>query len=510
VSEDDLTATRRAKLAELRAAGRAYPNDFRPGDRAADLHARFGASAAEELERERSSARIAGRIVGKRSFGQAMFVVVEDASGRIQTYLRRDQLSPEAFALARSLDLGDVVGVAGKVFRTKTNELTVAASEVALLAKCLHAPPEKWHGLADVEIRHRQRYLDLIANPGVRDTLRKRSRVIAGVRRFLDERGFLEVETPILQQVAGGATARPFRTHHNTLDLDLQLRIAPELFLKRLMVGGLERVFEIGRNFRNEGISTQHNPEFTMLEFYQAYATFEDLMPLTEALVCGLADEIVGSRVLRYGEHAIDLNPPWRRIALLDETARAAGCSSEELRDAAAARRVAERHGIAIPPAAGAGWIATALFEHLIEPTLVQPTFVTGFPAEVSPLARPNDRDPFLVDRFELYVVARELANGFSELNDPELQKERFAEQLENRARGDDEAHPMDEDYVTALEYAMAPAAGEGIGIDRLVMLLCDAPSIRDVIAFPLLRPERGGAGSGGSLASEPEEAPPR
>jgi lysyl-tRNA synthetase, class II len=505
VSDDDLTAARRAKLAELRAAGRAYPNDFRPADIVADLQRRFGGRAADDLERESPPARIAGRVVGKRSFGQAMFVVLEDASGRMQAYLRRDRLSPETFALARSLDLGDLAGVAGQMFRTKTDELTVAASELVLLAKCLHAPPGKFHGLADVETRYRQRYLDLMVNPEVRDVLRKRSRLIAGVRRFLGERDFLEVETPILQQIAGGAAARPFRTHHNALDLDLQLRIAPELFLKRLLVGGLERVFEIGRNFRNEGISTQHNPEFTMLEFYQAYATFEDLIPLTEEMVSTLAEEIAGTMVVRHGDRSIDLTPPWRRISLLEETASAAGCSPDELREEASARRAAERHRVAIPPAAGAGGIATALFERLVEPTLEQPTFVVGFPAEVSPLARPNDRDPFLVDRFELYVAAREVANGFSELNDPDLQRARFAAQLESRSRGDDEAHPMDEDYVTALEYAMPPAAGEGIGIDRLAMLLCDAPSIRDVIAFPLLRPERrepdpepgGGSGEG-------------
>ncbi|HZR83067.1 MAG TPA: lysine--tRNA ligase [Candidatus Binatia bacterium] len=503
MSDDDLTATRRAKLAEWRAAGRPYPNDFRQTDHARDLHARFGSSDAAALEALAQVARVAGRIVGKRSFGQAMFVVVEDASGRLQTYLRRDALPADAWAVARTLDLGDVVGVAGTVFRTKTNELTIAASEVALLAKCLHVPPEKWHGLADVEIRYRRRYLDLIANPSVRDVFRKRAQIVAGIRRFLDERGFLEVETPILQQIAGGAAARPFRTHHNTLDLDLQLRIAPELFLKRLLVGGFERVYEIGRNFRNEGISTQHNPEFTMLEFYQAYATFEDLIPLTEELVSGLADEVCGARVVPYGEHRIDLTPPWRRISLVPEAARAAGASQDELRDPIAARRVAERRGVAVPPGVGAGWIATALFEQLVEPTLVQPTFVTGFPTEVSPLARGNDRDPFLVDRFELYVAAREAANGFSELNDPDDQRARFLAQLESRARGDEEAHPMDEDYVSALEYAMPPAAGEGIGIDRLTMLLCDAPSIRDVVLFPLLRPERRPGGD-----APPEEDP--
>jgi lysyl-tRNA synthetase class 2 len=505
VSDDDLTATRRAKLAELRAAGRAYPNDFRPEHRAGELQVRFASSEAAALEAERPPARIAGRIMGKRSFGQAMFLVVEDASGRIQAYLRRDQLDPDTFALARSLDLGDRIGVAGTVFRTKTNELTVGATEMVLLAKCLHAPPEKWHGLSDVEIRYRQRYLDLLANPGVRDVFRKRALLVAGIRRFLTERGFLEVETPILQQVAGGAAARPFRTHHNALGLDLQLRIAPELFLKRLLVGGFDRVFEIGRNFRNEGISTQHNPEFTMLEFYQAYATYEDLMPLTEGMVSSLAVEIAGSMQVPYGEHTIDLTPPWRRISLVEEAARAAGGRPEDMRDPDAARRLAERNGVPIPPGAGAGGIATAIFEQLVEPTLLQPTFVTGFPTEVSPLARASDRDPFLVDRFELYVVAREMANGFSELNDPDDQRARFLSQLESRARGDEEAHPMDEDYVTALEYGMPPAAGEGIGIDRLIMLLCDAPSIRDVILFPLLRPERRGAAA--SPAGDADES---
>jgi len=496
VSDDDLTATRRAKLRELRAVGRAYPNDFRPAHRASQLHSAFESADASALESARPPARVAGRVVGRRSFGQAMFVTVDDGGGRIQAYLRRDQLPPDAWETSRSLDLGDQVGVEGTLFRTKTNELTVAASEVRLLAKCLHAPPEKWHGLADVEIRYRQRYLDLLSNPAVRDVFRKRARIVAGIRRFLSERGFLEVETPILQQIAGGAAARPFRTHHNALGLDLQMRIAPELFLKRLLVGGFDRVFEIGRNFRNEGISTQHNPEFTMLEFYQAWATYEDLMPLTEQMVCALAEEVAGGRVVRCGEHEIDLTPPWRRISLVGAAASAAGCNESDLRDPERARQVAERHGVAIPPAAGAGGIATAIFEHLVEPTLVQPTFVTGFPTEVSPLARPSDSDPWVVDRFELYVVAREMANGFSELNDPDDQRERFLSQLANRERGDDEAHPMDEDYVTALEYAMPPAAGEGIGIDRLAMLLCDAPSIRDVILFPLMRPDRRAAAS--------------
>ncbi|MEW6272426.1 MAG: lysine--tRNA ligase [Thermodesulfobacteriota bacterium] len=488
-TEDDLTATRRAKLADLRARGNAYPNGFKPLQHASELHAAYGASDAAALDAAKPAASIAGRVVANRDFGKASFVVVEDVSGRIQTYLRRDALGAEQSELARSLDLGDLIGVEGTVFRTRKGELTVDARRLVLLAKCLHPLPEKWHGLSDVEIRYRRRYLDLIANREVRDLFLARSRVLAGIRSFLTARDFVEVETPILQTIAGGAAARPFLTHHNALDLELQLRIAPELFLKRLLVGGFERVFEIGRNFRNEGISTQHNPEFTMLEFYQAYATWEDLLPLLEEMVGELALGLTGSAVVKYGEHEIDLRPPWRRISLLEETARAAGCTAADLRDPERAASVAARHGVVPPPGAGAGGVATALFEHLVEAQLVQPTFVTGFPAEVSPLARSSDGDPFVVDRFELYAVGREMANGFSELNDPDDQRARFLAQLESRTRGDDEAHPMDEDYVLALEHGMPPAAGCGVGIDRLVMLLCDAPSIRDVILFPLLRP---------------------
>ncbi len=488
-TEDDLTATRRAKLAALRAEGQAYPNRFRPEHHAADLHAAYGASDAATLEASRPAAMVAGRVVANRDFGKASFVVLEDVTGRIQTYLRRDRLDERGFALARSLDLGDLIGVEGTVFRTRKGELTVEVSRIVMLAKCLHAPPEKWHGLSDVEIRYRKRYLDLIANREVRDVFIARAKILAGLRRFLVERDYVEVETPILQTIAGGAAARPFLTHHNALDLDLQLRIAPELFLKRLLVGGFERVFEIGRNFRNEGISTQHNPEFTMLEFYQAYSTWEDLLPLLEEMIGGLAREITGSTVVPYGEHQLDFGPGWRRISLLEETARVAACDPADLRHPEKVREIAARHGVAIPPGAGPGGIATAIFEHLVEPGLVQPTFVTGFPAEVSPLARANDEDPFLVDRFELYVATRELANGFSELNDPDDQRARFLAQLESRARGDAEAHPMDEDYVHALEYGMPPAAGCGLGVDRLTMFLCNAPSIRDVILFPLLRP---------------------
>jgi lysyl-tRNA synthetase, class II len=488
VSDNDLTAARRAKLDELRSRGNAYPNTFRPKDTAGELQETHLHDEAEALEAKARHVEIAGRVVAKRSFGQASFVVIQDATGRIQAYLKKDQLSEEDFQLAKNLDVGDVVGTGGTLFRTRTNELTVGSKTFFPIAKCLHPLPEKWHGLTDVEIRYRRRYLDLIVNPEVAELFRKKAQIIAGIRRFLTERGFVEVDTPILQTIAGGAAARPFLTHHHTLDMDLQLRIAPELFLKRLLVGGLDRVFELGRNFRNEGISTQHNPEFTMLEFYQSYATYEELMTLTEELVSGLAKDVRGETVLEYGEHTLTLTPPWRRISLVDATAEAAGCTVAELRSSSGAADVAKRHGVALPPGGGAGAIATALFEHLVEPTLIQPTFVTGFPAEVSPLARPSDADPFLVDRFELYVAGRELANGFSELNDPDLQRERFQAQVASRSQGDEEAHPMDADYVTALEYGMPPAAGEGIGIERLAMILCGAPSIRDVILFPLLR----------------------
>lgn len=488
-SQDDLSQQRRAKLEALREQGGAYPNSFCPEHRAGTLQREAEGETAETLEAASRRVSVAGRVMAKRSFGKALFLVLEDATDRIQVYARKNDLPEEVFARAKDTDVGDRIGVAGPLMRTRTGELTVAVETLSLISKCLHPLPEKWHGLTDVEVRYRRRYLDLIATPGVRDSFRKRAAIVAGIRNFLAGRDYIEVETPILQSVAGGAAAKPFLTHHNTLDMDLQLRIAPELFLKRLLVGGFERVFEIGRNFRNEGISTRHNPEFTMLEFYQAYATCDDLLPLVEEMVVGLAESVAGGTKLTYGEEEIDLTPPWTRLDLVASTADAAGCSVEELRDDAGAAAVAERHHVKPPPGARAGGIATALFEELVEPNLVQPTFVTGFPAEVSPLARPSDADPFVVDRFELYCVRREVANGFSELNDPDLQRERFEAQLAQRASGDDEAHPMDEDYVHALEYAMPHAAGCGIGIDRLVMLLCNLPSIRDAILFPLLRP---------------------
>ena len=491
MEEQDQIVARRKKLAELEALGyRRFPNGFRPRDTAAEVLARHGETAGADLDAAPVPAIVAGRIMAMRDFGKAAFVQLQDRSGRIQIYVRRDEVGDRDFDVFRLLDLGDFAGFEGRLFRTKTGELSVLASRVHYLAKALRPLPEKWHGLQDVELRYRQRYLDLL-NPEVQRVFRVRAQVLQGVREFFAVRGYLEVETPMMQQIAGGALARPFVTHHNTLDLDLYLRIAPELFLKRLLVGGLERVFELNRNFRNEGISTEHNPEFTMLEFYQAYATWEDLLTITEELVSGVARAIVGDVRLPYGAHEIDLTPPWRRLAVKDAVAGATGLARAEVDDVGRLRAVAAERGIPLPPGAPYGKVLAEVFEKTAEAALIQPTFIIDYPVEISPLARQSDRDPTLVDRFELYIAGRELANGFSELNDPDEQRARFEGQLHARHGGDEEAHAMDEDYVRALEHGMPPAAGEGIGIDRLVMLLTNAPSIRDVILFPQLRPER-------------------
>src|SRR4051794_4231789 len=490
--ESEQIRQRRANFEELQRLGvTAYPHAFAPTDAIESLVAAHGDTAGEALEASRVQTRTAGRILAIRSFGKANFLVISDGEAKIQVYLRKDALSERDFALFKLLDFGDFVGVEGHLFRTKTNELTIWASRLEFLAKCFIPLPEKWHGLQDVEIRYRQRYLDLIVNPDARRVFETRSRVLASIRTFLNARGYLEVETPMMQAIAGGALARPFVTHHNALDLDLYLRIAPELYLKRLVVGGFERVFELNRNFRNEGISTEHNPEFTMLEFYQAYATFEDAMALTEELFAELATTIAGGLRVPYGEHTIDFTPPWSRLSMKDAVARYAEMPRADVDDPAKLRAVAEARKIPVAPTAGYGKLLTEVFEKTAEASLIQPTFIVDFPTEVSPLARQNDRDPSIVDRFELYVAGRELANGFSELNDPDEQRARFEAQLRERARGDDEAHQMDEDYIRALEHGMPPAAGEGIGIDRLVMLLTNSPSIRDVILFPQLRPER-------------------
>jgi lysyl-tRNA synthetase class 2 len=496
-NEAEQIAQRKAKLDELVRLGVApYPHRF---DRSAAITAIVdaqGARTAEALEVERPEVRTAGRILGVRRFGKASFVVLSDGLARLQVYVREDSLPERDFRVFRLLDFGDQIGVAGRVFRTRTNELTIWAREIVFLAKCLLPMPEKWHGLTDIEARHRQRYLDLIVNPEARAVFETRARVVAGLRRFLDARGFLEVETPMMQPIAGGALARPFVTHHNALDLDLYLRVAPELYLKRLTVGGIERVYEINRNFRNEGISTEHNPEFTMLEFYEAYVDYEHLMRLTEAMLSEVVREVTGGLDVPWGDEKLSFAPPYRRVSLRHAAAEAAASRlgrpvvEADLGDPARARAIAEALGLDVPASSGAGGVTMAMFEALCEDRLVQPTFVYDFPTEVSPLAKQRADDPETVERFELYAGRFEVANGFSELNDPAEQRRRFEAQRRARAAGDAEAHQMDEDYLRALEYGLPPTGGEGIGVDRLVMLVTNSPSIRDVILFPLLRPK--------------------
>ncbi len=483
---------RREKLAKLRDAGASvYPNDFKP-DRSLTQAIALGADVSDEdLHAAPRQVMVAGRIMALRRMGKAAFFHLQDRRAKLQVYVRKDRLGDEAFALFQTLDIGDIVGVGGHLFRTKTKELTVEARELRLLTKCLRPLPEKWHGLADVEARYRQRYVDLMVNPEVREVFEKRSRIVRLLRRFFEDRDFLEVETPMMQPIPGGAAAKPFITHHNSLDMELYLRVAPELFLKRLLVGGFERVFELNRSFRNEGISVRHNPEFTMVEFYQAYATFEDLIELTEELFVTLAKEVAGSLQLPYGEHAIDLTPPWQRLTIPEAIMLHGGAAQADVDSITGLQEFAKKHRLKVDLNAPYGKLLVEVFEEVAEAKLIQPTFMTGFPLEVSPLARKNDQNPALVDRFELYIGGRELANAFSELNDPADQRQRFLEQMTARAAGDEEANPIDDDYVRALEYGMPPAAGQGIGIDRLVMFLTNSPSIRDVIFFPLLRPQR-------------------
>ena len=497
VTESDQVLQRRANLEELRALGvDVYPRSFDPKATVEAIVTEHGETAGEALEAAQPTTRTAGRILAIRSFGKANFLVLSDGKAKIQVYLRKDALSERDFSIFKLLDFGDWVGVEGRLFRTKTNELTIWASGLEFLAKCLLPLPEKWHGLTDVETRYRQRYLDLVVNPDARRVFEVRSRVITAIREFLIARRYLEVETPMMQPIAGGALARPFVTHHNALDMRLFMRIAPELYLKRLTVGGIERVFEINRNFRNEGMSTQHNPEFTMLEFYEAYADYQHLMTLTEEMFRFVAQRAVGSGQLTFGVHEISFDEPFRRVSLR-EGARAAASkklgvevAESELRSRETAAAVAGRVGVAVAPSMGAGKIAAEIFERLCEDDLVQPTFVHDFPTEVSPLSKQKPDDPDTVERFELYIGGFEVANAFSELNDPVEQRRRFEDQLRSRAGGDEEAHAMDEDYIRALEFGMPPAAGEGVGIDRLVMLLTNSLSIRDVILFPLMRPK--------------------
>ena len=475
---------------------RPYPHRFDTTDTVTALVQRHAHQTAEALNAERTETITAGRVLSIRSFGKTSFLVLSDGNARLQVYVRQDSLPHRDFEVFKLLDIGDHVGVAGHLFRTKTNELSIWAHRLEFLAKCFLPLPEKWHGLQDVETRYRQRYLDLIVNPETRRVFETRSRVISAIRGFLTSRGFLEVETPMMQPIAGGALARPFETYHNALDMKLYLRIAPELYLKRLAVGGIERVFEINRNFRNEGISTQHNPEFTMLEFYWAYVDYERLMSFTEELLTEVARQVIGGSEFVFGEHTISLRTPFRRLSLRVAAAEAASerlglsVGADELRSQEAAHAIASRLGLDVPVTLGAGQLATEIFEDLWDGKLVQPTFVYDFPTEVSPLskARPDDADT--VERFELHIGGLEVANAFSELNDPDEQRRRFEAQLASRVRGDQEAHVMDEDYIRALEYGLPPTAGAGIGIDRLVMLLTNSPSIRDVILFPLMRPK--------------------
>ena len=472
-----------------------YANDFKPTHHIAEILASDSANEAvanlEDAPNVRVSFQVAGRILAMRKFGKASFLHIQDDSGRIQVYVKNDVVGEEFYSQFKKWDIGDIVGFKGKLFKTKTGEITILADTIKLITKSLRPLPEKFHGLTDVEMRYRQRYVDLIVNPEVRETFRKRIEIIRLLREFLSNRGFLEVETPMMQAVPGGATAKPFKTHHNALDMDLYLRIAPELYLKRLLVGGFEKVFEINRNFRNEGLSTRHNPEFTMLEFYQAYATYHDLMDLTEEMLSWLTSEVHGSMEVSYQGQVVDLSPPWKRYTLDEALTLIGGIGLDVLNDANAIVGLAKDKGIALEPQAGPGKAKTELFELLVEEKLVNPTFITAYPTEVSPLARRNEKNPLVTDRFELFITGREIANAFSELNDPVDQKRRFEKQIAERG-ADEEIHPvLDDDYIRALEYGLPAAAGEGIGVDRLVMLLTDSPSIRDVIIFPHLKAEK-------------------
>jgi lysyl-tRNA synthetase class 2 len=486
----ELIAQRKVKLCELRERGIAFPNDFRRDIVAGELHAHYDDKEHAELEQEKVHVRVAGRIMLFRIMGKASFIQIQDMSGKIQCYLRENELGKKVYAEFKKWDLGDIVGIEGFLFKTKTGELTVHAESTRLLTKALRPLPDKFHGLADRETRYRQRYLDLIANETSREIFRIRSKVIDGIRHFLNERNFLEVETPMMQIVQGGALAKPFVTHHNALDMALYLRIAPELYLKRLVVGGFERVYEINRNFRNEGLSLHHNPEFTMLEFYQAYADYHDLIALTENLLKTLTQNILGTQKIHYQGSDYDLSKPFKHITLRDAVLQHnPKLTPKDIDDQGALAKYAASLGIGVKPTYGLGKIQVEIFEKTVECNLKEPTFITEYPAEVSPLARRNNDNPFITDRFEFFMAGYEVANGFSELNDPEDQAERFRQQVAEKELGDEEAMHFDADYIIALEHGMPPTAGEGLGIDRLVMLFTDSPSIRDVLLFPHMRP---------------------
>jgi lysyl-tRNA synthetase class 2 len=484
----EIIARRREKLDEMKASGHnLFPNDFRVEHTISEVEAIL---ADPEVAADETGPKlcVAGRIMAINRFGKSAFLRFRDRTGQMQAYVRKDKVGDEAYALFKQMDVGDFIGLAGTLFQTKTGEWTLLSMRCELIAKATRPLPEKFHGLKDPEKRYRQRYLDLLMNADVRETFLRRSRTIQEIRSFFLERDYLEVETPMMQPIPGGAEATPFRTHHNALGMDLFLRIAPELYLKRLVVGGFERVFEINRNFRNEGVSTQHNPEFTMIEFYQAYATYNDLMALTEALFARVTKAVTGDATIVYQGNTIHMGEAFRRIDLMTSLVEIGGVPEEILDDKEQLLAFATEKGVKLTKTGRMGKIITKLFDLFVEPKLIQPTFITGYPVEVSPLSRRNDAAPDYTERFELFIAGREIANGFSELNDPEDQRGRFLQQVEDREAGNDEAHLMDSDYVEALEYGMPPTAGEGIGIDRLVMLLTDAPSIREVILFPHLK----------------------
>ena len=490
--ENKLIAQRREKLSVLREQGNAFPNDFRRDVLANDLHARYGDIAKEELETLNQRVAVAGRMMAKRVMGKASFTRLQDMSGSIQLFLQRDSLPEGVYNDGfKKWDVGDLIAAEGVMFKTQTGELSVKVDSLRLLTKSLRPLPEKFHGLSDMEVRYRQRYVDLIMNQEVKDTFRLRTRIIAFMRNYFDSHGYMEVETPMMQVIPGGATARPFETFHNALGLPMFLRVAPELYLKRLVVGGFERVYEINRSFRNEGVSTRHNPEFTMLEFYQAYADYKDLMNLSEDLLRKLTAQVLGSNTVSYQGESYDFGKPFARMSVFDSILHFnPDIKTEQISELPAARALAESLGIKLKDGYGLGKLQIEIFEKTVEHRLMDPTFITEYPTEVSPLARRNDNNPFVTDRFELFVGGREIANGFSELNDAEDQAERFHKQVAEKEAGDDEAMHYDADYIRALEFGLPPTAGEGIGIDRLVMLLTDSPSIRDVILFPHMRAE--------------------
>ncbi len=492
MSEENQTlAQRREKAESLAELGiKLYSNSFRPANAIAELLPKGDSLAPQEAEPGGANYSLAGRIMAMRKFGKAAFCTLTDKSGQIQLYIKKDFLGDAVFETFKKWDIGDIIGVEGTLFKTKVGELSVQARQITMISKSLRPLPDKWHGLSDVETRYRQRYVDLIVTPESREIFRKRVQIIRLIRNYLNNHNYMEVETPMMQPIPGGATAKPFQTYHNALNMELFLRIAPELYLKRLLVGGFERVFEINRNFRNEGLSTRHNPEFTMLEFYQAYATYEDLITLSEEMISSICQEVNGTMKINYQGIEVDLTPPWKILTMDQALMEVAGIDAEILADTAGIIALATEKGIKLEEQAGAGKAKTELFELLVEDKLINPTFITAYPTEVSPLARRNEQDPSVTDRFELFITGRELANGFSELNDPIDQLGRFEKQIADRG-DDDEIYPeLDADYIRALEYGMPSAAGEGIGIDRLVMLLTDAPSIRDVILFPHLKPE--------------------